>query len=59
MVDIIQNSYKSMLLGIEVSLVAVFGLVFFESRLSDIWITIMIVGLLITFVGVIQPAPEK
>ena len=56
MVDIFHDSYKSMLLGVEVSLVAIFGLVLFESRLTDVWITVMIVGLLITFVGIIQPA---
>ncbi len=57
MVRLIQDRYKSMLLGVETSLLATFGFVWFESAFAELWMTVMVVGLLLTFAGAIQPAP--
>ncbi|WP_168216152.1 hypothetical protein [Halorussus halobius] len=46
-----------MLLGVETSLLATFGFVWFESAFAELWMTVMVVGLLLTFAGAIQPAP--
>ena len=55
--DVLRDGYKSMLLGVETSLIATFGFVWFESAFAELWMTVMVTGLLLTFAGAIQPAP--
>lgn len=58
MVDEWANGNKLMLLGLELGIVAVFGLVLFNPMMVEVWIFVLLVSVFVTFVGLLDNPPE-
>ena len=56
-VDIWTNGNKLMLLGIELGIVALFGLVLFEPAITEVWTFVLIASVVVTFIGLLHPTP--
>jgi hypothetical protein len=49
------NSQKVLAFGIELGVVAVFGLVLFEPAITEVWTLVLVASVLVTFVGLLYP----
>ncbi|MFW5896424.1 MAG: hypothetical protein ACOCUA_03475 [archaeon] len=58
MVDEWANGNKLMLLGLELGIVAVFGLVLFNPMMVEVWIFVLLVSVFVTFVGLLDNPPK-
>ena len=58
MVDIWTNGNKLMLLGIELGIIALFGLVLFEPAITEIWTFVLMASVVVTFIGLLKTTPS-
>lgn len=54
MVDVWTNSNKLMLLGLELGIVAIFGLILFERAMTEVWTFVLVTSVFVTFVGLLN-----
>ena len=54
MVDLWTNGNKVMLLGVELGIVAIFGLVLFEPTNTEVWTFVLMASVVVTFIGLLK-----
>lgn len=58
MADVWANGNKLMLLGLELGIVAIFGLVSFNSVTIEVWTFVLLASVFLTIVGLLDDPPE-